>query len=178
MAISAGVAIFARFRMLLEIPEAVANPALFAAQVSAQVSRLMEGRKVDVVLAAPNLRHLSIHESRSRRGSCCDDRFQLMTASSSGTRLAFLTRVVRIECRHLLTTDSASLTSRSAPSVQRSSIPISPNGSRHSWLDSVVCRTLSATSAYRRYTALGETLGARLTISIAPRPAWLESCDT
>lgn len=48
--------------LMLEVPEPVANPALLAAQFSAQVTRLLEGRKVDVVLAAPNLRRLPIHD--------------------------------------------------------------------------------------------------------------------
>ncbi len=54
--------------LLLELSEPVANPALLAAQVSAQVSRLMGGRKVDVVLAAPNLRRLPIHDLAIREG--------------------------------------------------------------------------------------------------------------
>ena len=54
--------------LLLELPDPIANPALLAAQVAAQVSRLMDGRKVDVVLAAPNLRRLPIHEVALREG--------------------------------------------------------------------------------------------------------------
>ena len=54
--------------LLLELPDPIANPALRAAQVAAQVSRLMHGRKVDVVLAAPNLRRLPIHEVALREG--------------------------------------------------------------------------------------------------------------
>jgi predicted nucleotidyltransferase len=50
--------------LLLELPEPIANPAFLAAQVS----RLMDGRKVDVVLAAPNLRRLPIHEVALREG--------------------------------------------------------------------------------------------------------------
>jgi predicted nucleotidyltransferase len=41
--------------LLLELPEPVNNPALIAATLSAQVSRAMHGRKVDVLLSAPNL---------------------------------------------------------------------------------------------------------------------------
>ena len=54
--------------LLLELPGPIANPALLAAQVSAQVSRLMDGRKVDVVLAAPNLLRLPIHEVALKEG--------------------------------------------------------------------------------------------------------------
>lgn len=38
--------------LLLELPEPVDNPALLAAQMSAQVTRAMHGRKVDVLLSA------------------------------------------------------------------------------------------------------------------------------
>jgi len=48
--------------LLLEIPEPVTDPALLAARFAARVSRLMRGRKVDVLLAAPNLERLPIHE--------------------------------------------------------------------------------------------------------------------
>jgi predicted nucleotidyltransferase len=54
--------------LLLEIPEPVTNPALLAAQLSARVSRLMHGRKVDVIVAAPNLKRLPIHEVARREG--------------------------------------------------------------------------------------------------------------
>lgn len=48
--------------LLLQIPTPVDNPARLAADFSARVTRLMEGRKVDVVLLAPNLMRLPIHE--------------------------------------------------------------------------------------------------------------------
>jgi predicted nucleotidyltransferase len=54
--------------LLLELPDPVTHPALLAARFSAQVSRLMYGRKVDVVLAAPNLRRLSIHDLALNEG--------------------------------------------------------------------------------------------------------------
>ena len=53
---------------MLELPEAVDNPALIAAQMSARVSRAMHGRKVDVLLSAPNLMRLPIHEVAFREG--------------------------------------------------------------------------------------------------------------
>lgn len=46
--------------LMLELPEPVDNPALMAAQMSALVSRAMHGRKVDVLLSAPNLMRLEI----------------------------------------------------------------------------------------------------------------------
>ena len=54
--------------LMLELPEPVENPALMAAQLSALVSRIMFGRKVDVLLSAPNLKRLPIHELAFREG--------------------------------------------------------------------------------------------------------------
>ncbi|MBK6741837.1 MAG: nucleotidyltransferase domain-containing protein [Hydrogenophilales bacterium] len=54
--------------LLLELSAPVDNPALLAARVSARVSRLMLGRKVDVVVSAPNLMRLPIHEVAFREG--------------------------------------------------------------------------------------------------------------
>lgn len=54
--------------LLLEIDEPVAEPALLAAQLAARVSRALHGRKVDVVLKAPNLRHLPIHDIALQEG--------------------------------------------------------------------------------------------------------------
>jgi predicted nucleotidyltransferase len=47
---------------MLELPAPVDNPALMAAQLAARVSRAMHGRKVDVVISAPNLMRLPIHD--------------------------------------------------------------------------------------------------------------------
>jgi predicted nucleotidyltransferase len=47
--------------LLLELDKAVSEPALLAAQLAAKVSRSMQGRKVDVIIKAPNLLHLPIH---------------------------------------------------------------------------------------------------------------------
>jgi len=54
--------------LLLELQEPVANPALMAAQLSALVSRAMHGRKVDVLLSAPNLMRLPIHDLAFKEG--------------------------------------------------------------------------------------------------------------
>ncbi|MDP2110930.1 MAG: nucleotidyltransferase domain-containing protein [Thiobacillus sp.] len=54
--------------LMLELPGPAANPALLAARFSARVSRLMQGRKVDVLLAAPNLKRLSIHDIAFKEG--------------------------------------------------------------------------------------------------------------
>ncbi len=47
--------------LLLDMAEPVAQPALLAAQLGARVSRAMQGRKVDVLIKAPNLQLLAVH---------------------------------------------------------------------------------------------------------------------
>ncbi|MEO8333053.1 MAG: hypothetical protein ABI479_11530 [Gallionella sp.] len=54
--------------LMLEVSEPVVNPALMVAQLSSRISRLMRGRKVDVLLSAPNLRHLPIHDIAFKEG--------------------------------------------------------------------------------------------------------------
>ena len=54
--------------LMLELPEPIDNPALMAAQLAALVSRAMSGRKVDVLLSAPNLMHLPIHDIAFKEG--------------------------------------------------------------------------------------------------------------
>lgn len=54
--------------LLLELMDIVDNPALIAAKFSARVSRAMQGRKVDVLLSAPNLMRLPIHEIAFKEG--------------------------------------------------------------------------------------------------------------
>ena len=48
--------------LLLELPHQPTNPAGLAAQVSGRISRAMQGRKVDVLVLAPGLMRLPIHE--------------------------------------------------------------------------------------------------------------------
>ena len=47
--------------LMLELDEAVAEPAQLAARLGVRVSRAMDGRKVDVLVKAPNLLLLPIH---------------------------------------------------------------------------------------------------------------------
>ncbi|NWG29894.1 MAG: nucleotidyltransferase domain-containing protein [Rhodocyclaceae bacterium] len=54
--------------LLVEVPHAVEAPAPLAARIAGRVSRALDGRKVDVVLAAPNLLSLPIHEAARRQG--------------------------------------------------------------------------------------------------------------
>lgn len=44
------------------------EPALLSARIAARVSRAMHGRKVDVVISAPNLQSLPIHDIARREG--------------------------------------------------------------------------------------------------------------
>ncbi len=53
---------------MIELSESVDNPSLMSAQLSAQVSRVMDGRKVDVLLCAPNLIRLPIHDMAFKEG--------------------------------------------------------------------------------------------------------------
>ena len=54
--------------LLLEVPQAIAEPALMSARVAARVSRSMHGRKVDVLLKAPNLQEQAIHRIAQQEG--------------------------------------------------------------------------------------------------------------
>ncbi len=47
--------------LMLELDESVAEPAQLSARLAAKVSRAMYGRKVDVLIKAPNLQLLPIH---------------------------------------------------------------------------------------------------------------------
>lgn len=54
--------------LLVELSEAVDNPAVLAATLSARLSRVLDGRQVDVLLAAPNLRRYPIHDIAQHQG--------------------------------------------------------------------------------------------------------------
>ena len=54
--------------LMLEFSEPLDNPALISAQMSALVSRALNGRKVDVLLTAPNLMRLPIHDIAFKEG--------------------------------------------------------------------------------------------------------------
>lgn len=54
--------------LMLELPQAIAEPALVSARVASRVSRAMQGRKVDVLLKAPNLLEQAIHRIASQEG--------------------------------------------------------------------------------------------------------------
>ena len=52
----------------IELDRPVEHPAVLAASLSASVSRRFHGRKVDVLIAAPNLAVLPIHHVARREG--------------------------------------------------------------------------------------------------------------
>jgi predicted nucleotidyltransferase len=54
--------------LLVELPQPAADPAPLAARIAGRISRAMDGRKVDVVLLAPNLMRLPIHDEALRTG--------------------------------------------------------------------------------------------------------------
>jgi predicted nucleotidyltransferase len=54
--------------LLVELDAAVTNPAWIAASIEARISRALGGRSVDVVLDAPNLRHLPVHSVAEHEG--------------------------------------------------------------------------------------------------------------
>lgn len=54
--------------LYVESDSAIDAPAMIAAQMSVRIGRGMHGRKVDIVLAAPNLMRFPIHEVARREG--------------------------------------------------------------------------------------------------------------
>lgn len=54
--------------LMVELDGAVENPALQSARLAARASRALQGRRVDVLLSAPNLRELPIHRIARQQG--------------------------------------------------------------------------------------------------------------
>lgn len=54
--------------LMVEVDTAIENPACQGGMLATRVSRAMYGRRVDVVLSAPNLRELPIHAVARREG--------------------------------------------------------------------------------------------------------------
>ena len=54
--------------LLMAVPEAVPEAAMLSARLAARISRGMDGRKVDVVLQAPNLQAQAIHHVARQTG--------------------------------------------------------------------------------------------------------------
>jgi hypothetical protein len=54
--------------LMLDLDVAVEEPAQLSAKLATQVSKNMYGRKVDVLIRAPNLQHLPIHSHALAQG--------------------------------------------------------------------------------------------------------------
>lgn len=54
--------------LLLEVPHTIDEPAVTSARIASRISRALGGRKVDVVLAAPNLAPQAIHQIARQTG--------------------------------------------------------------------------------------------------------------
>ncbi len=54
--------------LMIDVPHAVEEPALLGAHLASRVSRAMGGRKVDVVIRAPNLMPQPIHQIAQQTG--------------------------------------------------------------------------------------------------------------
>ena len=54
--------------LMLEVDSPVLEPAQLSASLAARVSRTMFGRRVDVLIKAPNLLHLPIHDVALAQG--------------------------------------------------------------------------------------------------------------
>ena len=54
--------------LMVEVPDAIDEPALLSARLASRVSRAMQGRKVDVVLKAPNLMLQPFHQIAQQTG--------------------------------------------------------------------------------------------------------------
>lgn len=54
--------------LMVEVSEAIDEPALVSARLASRVSRAMDGRKVDVLLKAPNLMQQPIHQIAQQTG--------------------------------------------------------------------------------------------------------------
>lgn len=54
--------------LMVEVPDVIDEPALLSARIASRVSRAMDGRKVDVVLKAPNLMVQPIHQIAQQTG--------------------------------------------------------------------------------------------------------------
>ena len=54
--------------LMIEVHQNLQEPALIAARIASQISRAMHGRKVDVLLKAPNLLEQPIHRIAQQQG--------------------------------------------------------------------------------------------------------------
>ncbi|NLQ18965.1 nucleotidyltransferase domain-containing protein [Marinomonas sp. M1K-6] len=54
--------------LLITLNNVIEHPAVLSSKISARLIRLFQGRKVDVLLSAPNLKSLPIHQIAQNKG--------------------------------------------------------------------------------------------------------------
>jgi predicted nucleotidyltransferase len=54
--------------LMVEVQQGIEAPAVVSARIASRISRFMHGRKVDVLLKAPNLLEQPIHRIASQEG--------------------------------------------------------------------------------------------------------------
>ena len=54
--------------LMVEVQQGIEDPAVVSARIASRISRVMHGRKVDVLLKAPNLLEQPIHRIASQEG--------------------------------------------------------------------------------------------------------------
>jgi len=54
--------------LMIEVSQPLAEPALMSSRIASRVSRAMHGRRVDVLLKAPNLMEQAIHRIATQQG--------------------------------------------------------------------------------------------------------------
>jgi predicted nucleotidyltransferase len=54
--------------LMVEVAQGIEDPAVVSARIASRISRVMHGRKVDVLLKAPNLLEQPIHRIASQEG--------------------------------------------------------------------------------------------------------------
>jgi len=54
--------------LMVKVPRPVERPAWLSARISGRISHKLGGRKIDVVLTAPNLKHFPIHDVAKKDG--------------------------------------------------------------------------------------------------------------
>ena len=54
--------------LLIELPFKTDKPAALSALLASKISRVMSGRKTDIIISAPNLKKLPIHQHAKETG--------------------------------------------------------------------------------------------------------------
>jgi predicted nucleotidyltransferase len=54
--------------LLIDLPYLVEQPAWLMARISGRISHRLGGQKIDVIIMAPNLKHLPIHDIAKESG--------------------------------------------------------------------------------------------------------------